>query len=149
MFCGLLNYFVEATTLARSWPREGLVPFVLSKGTKTAVSRNASLRSWPLPCKTGKTWAGIIFPRGSFPSAHAKTSYALLPHSPALFCPFSPEAVLMTGEKKSFHKELITSPLGSALCKRLVLRGKLYMQSINLFTIRIFFIHLSNKPYYK
>ncbi|SEO35251.1 hypothetical protein SAMN05428947_10271 [Mucilaginibacter sp. OK283] len=63
MFCGLRNYFVETTTLARSWPREGLVPFVLSKGTKTAVTRNASLRSWPLPCKTGKTWAGIILPR--------------------------------------------------------------------------------------
>jgi len=28
--------------------------------------------------------------------AHAKTSYALQPHSPALFCPFSPEAVLLT-----------------------------------------------------
>jgi len=27
---------------------------------------------------------------------HAKTSYALQPHSPALFCPFSPEAVLLT-----------------------------------------------------
>jgi hypothetical protein len=26
----------------------------------------------------------------------AKTPYALQPHSPALFCPFSPEAVLLT-----------------------------------------------------
>jgi len=28
--------------------------------------------------------------------ARAKTSYALQPHNPALFCPFSPEAVLLT-----------------------------------------------------
>jgi len=57
----------------------------------------------PLPCKTGKTWAGIILLRGSFPSAHAKTSYALQPHCPALFCPFSPEAVLLTilGDERS------------------------------------------------
>jgi len=105
MFCGLRNYFVEVTTPARSWPREGLVPFVLSKGTKTAVTRNASSRSWPLPCKTGKTWAGIILPRSSFPPAHAKTSYALQPHNPALFCPFSPEAVLLTvlGDTRGFH----------------------------------------------
>jgi hypothetical protein len=31
-----------------------------------------------------------------FPHAHAKTSYALPSHNPALFCPFSPEAVLLT-----------------------------------------------------
>ncbi|WP_184542326.1 hypothetical protein [Mucilaginibacter sp. FT3.2] len=30
----------------------------------------------------------------------AKTSYALPPHSPALFWPFSPEAVLLTGKEK-------------------------------------------------
>jgi hypothetical protein len=31
----------------------------------------------------------------------AKTSYALPPHCPALFWPFSPEAVLLTGETKA------------------------------------------------
>jgi hypothetical protein len=59
------------------------------------VSRNASLRSRPLPCKTDKTWAGIILPLPAY-LPHAKTSYALQPHSPTLFCPFSPEAVLLT-----------------------------------------------------
>jgi hypothetical protein len=34
----------------------------------------------------------LIFPA-------AKTPYALPPHSPALFCPFSPEAVLLTGRE--------------------------------------------------
>ncbi|MCS3734845.1 hypothetical protein [Mucilaginibacter dorajii] len=32
-------------------------------------------------------------------SPAAKTPYALPPHSPALFCPFSPEAVLLTGRE--------------------------------------------------
>jgi hypothetical protein len=37
--------------------------------------------------------------------AHAKTSYALQPHHPALFCPFSPEAVLLTlwGTREPFR----------------------------------------------
>ncbi|WP_439699043.1 hypothetical protein ACFGVS_13640 [Mucilaginibacter sp. AW1-7] len=64
----LRDYFVETKTSARSWPREGLVPFVLSKGTKTAVSRNASLPHGPLPCKTTKSWAGFILPRRGQPS---------------------------------------------------------------------------------
>jgi len=33
------------------------VTFVATKVTKKAVSRNASLRSWPLPGKTGRTTA--------------------------------------------------------------------------------------------
>src|SRR5476651_172814 len=32
---------------------------------------------------------------------HAKTSYALQPHSPPSFCPLSPEAVLLTGKGKA------------------------------------------------
>lgn len=39
------------------------VTFEAPKVTKMAVSRNASLRTRPLPCKTRKTWAGIILPR--------------------------------------------------------------------------------------
>jgi hypothetical protein len=64
----LRNYFVEATASARSFAAGGLVTFEAPKGTKTAVSRNASLRSKPLPCKTAKTWAGFILPRRSRPS---------------------------------------------------------------------------------
>jgi hypothetical protein len=71
------------------------VTFVATKVTKRAVSRNASLRSRPLPCKTDKTWAGIILPPSAWSHARAKTSYALLPHNPALFRPFSPEAILL------------------------------------------------------
>jgi hypothetical protein len=37
-------------------------PFEGPKVTKMAVSRDASLRSRPLPRKTDKTWAGIILP---------------------------------------------------------------------------------------
>jgi hypothetical protein len=36
------------------------------------------------------------FAPSHLPHARAKTSYALQPHSPALFCPFSPEACLLT-----------------------------------------------------
>ncbi|WP_184542318.1 hypothetical protein [Mucilaginibacter sp. FT3.2] len=35
----------------------------------------------------------------------AKTSYALPPHNPALFWPFSPEAVLLTGNREAFVKQ--------------------------------------------
>jgi len=38
------------------------VTFVATKVTKRAVSRNASLRSWPLPCKTGRTTGCLILP---------------------------------------------------------------------------------------
>ncbi len=63
--------------LAHSWPRESVIRFSLlfvfqgaqegsadcldTKRPKNQVSRKASLRSGPLPCKTSKTWAGMIF----------------------------------------------------------------------------------------
>jgi len=52
-----------------------------------------------LPCKTGRTGAGIFLPfRFAAPSrASVKISYALQPHRPALFCPFLAEAVGLTG----------------------------------------------------
>ena len=55
--------------------------FLDKKATKNQVCRKASLRSRPLPCKSGKTGAGIACPAA---------------HSPALFCLISPEAVLQT-----------------------------------------------------
>ncbi|MCS3732612.1 hypothetical protein [Mucilaginibacter dorajii] len=40
-------------------------------------------------------------------SPAAKTSYALPPHSPASFWPFSPEAALLTGNRKAFVKSCL------------------------------------------
>jgi hypothetical protein len=78
----------------------------LSKGTKTAVTRNASLPLLAFALPNGQNLGWNYFaPRHPSP-AHAKTSYALLPHRPALFCPFSPEAVLLTilGDNESLCK---------------------------------------------
>jgi len=58
-------------------------------------------RTKPLPRKVDRTRAAIILPYfvRTFPRASAKTCYAPHPHRPPLFCPLSPEAVLLTGEK--------------------------------------------------
>jgi hypothetical protein len=74
------------------------------KVTKNQVIRwlADSLRSWPLPRKSGKTWAAKSCPTSvrSWPSLR-KFRYALQPHSPTLFCLISPEAALLTGNIKS------------------------------------------------
>jgi hypothetical protein len=38
---------------------------------------------------------------------HAKTSYALQPHSPPSFCPLSPEAVLLTGKERKGNTKFL------------------------------------------
>ncbi|MFD2873571.1 hypothetical protein ACFS5N_13885 [Mucilaginibacter ximonensis] len=62
------------------------------------VNCDASLRSWPLPCKAGKTWAGGLLPQfvalrlvlqATFPTALHRTC-------PASFYLLSPEAVQLT-----------------------------------------------------
>ena len=52
--------------------------FVATKVTKKAVTRNASLRSWPLPCKSARTTGCNYLPRfaPSIP-VFCKTCYAL------------------------------------------------------------------------
>jgi hypothetical protein len=62
------------------------------------VSRNASLRSWPLPCKSGKTGAANLCPT-IVRAFHffRKVCYALQPHWPPLFFLISPEAARLTG----------------------------------------------------
>ena len=78
------------------------VTFVATKVTKKAVSREASLRTGLCPAK--RTEPGLqLFCATSFALsiASAKTCYAPHPHRPPLFCPFSPEAYLLTGKRKS------------------------------------------------
>jgi hypothetical protein len=59
------------------------------KVAKDQVSPKASLRSGPLRCKTGRTWAGIFLP---FASPHlactsVKISFALQPHRADIVLP--------------------------------------------------------------
>jgi len=66
---------------------------------KNQVSRNASFRARPLPCKSGRTWAAKFLRRfaRSYPP-FSKYCYALpLRTWPASFCLISAEAVLLTG----------------------------------------------------
>jgi len=68
------------------------------KRTKNQVSRYASLRSWPLPCKAGKTWGGAC-------CRHCAQGQRFRQHSghpcsrtrPASFYLLSPEAARLTG----------------------------------------------------
>jgi len=58
------------------------------KVPKDQVSRYASLRSWPLRCKAGKTWAGTrcrIVTRG--PALQATFPTALQPHKATIVLP--------------------------------------------------------------
>ena len=71
------------------------------------VTRNASLRSRPLPCKTRKTWAGIILPRRAYQPT-CKTSYALQPRNPRIVLPVFARSCSADGEG-IFRKMRITS----------------------------------------
>jgi hypothetical protein len=59
--------------------------FFLIKRTKNQVSKEASLRSWPLPGKTDKTTGCIILPPSLQPNAHGKKT----------LCPSRPQAQLV------------------------------------------------------
>jgi len=75
----------------------GASPFVLKqKDQKFKTAEKASLRSWPLP---GRTGAGKFYPllRRSLACASVKNFYALQPHGPPSFCRFSAEAFLLSG----------------------------------------------------
>jgi hypothetical protein len=70
--------------------------FLDEKVTKNQVSKEASLRTRPLPCKTDKTTGCIILPQPLQPTLMAKRRYALSAARPNLFYQFSPEAFLLT-----------------------------------------------------
>jgi hypothetical protein len=55
----------------------GLVTFVATKVTKKAPSRNASLRTRPLPYKSGKTWAAIFLRGYPIASIPCKQKFAM------------------------------------------------------------------------
>jgi len=75
---------------------------LIQKVTKKIKSVEMLLcRTWPLPRKSGKTWAAIFLPSALplMPTASVKICYAL-PHTrPPLFCLLSSEAVLLTGKR--------------------------------------------------
>jgi hypothetical protein len=81
----------------------GLSYFCLdTKVTKRSSQQKGFFAALGLCLAKRATWAGIILPLSRRPM-HAKTSYALQPHNPSSFCPFSAEAVLLTFlENKSF-----------------------------------------------
>jgi hypothetical protein len=80
-----------------------------SSQQKCFFARNASA------LQNGQNLGWNYFAPRLLSRAHAKTSYALLPHSPALFCPFSPEAVLLTlwGTREPFRIPKALSPVPS------------------------------------
>ena len=81
MFCG-------DTDIGPLLAAGGPVTFVATKVTKKAFSRNASLRSWALPCKTSRTWAANSCPAALAHSyASANICYALQPHKPNIVLP--------------------------------------------------------------
>jgi len=62
------------------------------KVTKNQVSKDASLRTWPLPCKTDKTTGCIILPQAlRANSTWQKDAMPLLPHRPPCFISFHPK----------------------------------------------------------
>jgi len=81
----------------RSWPR-GPGYFCLGKSNQNRVSRDASLRTWPLPHKAGKTRAAIFSP--GYPVAllpcMRKVARPFLRFWPPSFFRLSPEAYLLT-----------------------------------------------------
>jgi hypothetical protein len=72
--------------------------FLDEKVTKNQVSKEASLRSWPLPGKFNRiTGCNIFAPlRSLLPHASAKSCYAFPARKANLFCCISPEAFLLT-----------------------------------------------------
>ncbi|QHS56657.1 hypothetical protein GWR56_14310 [Mucilaginibacter sp. 14171R-50] len=91
-----LCVFMNASPLIAA---EGYFFCLETKEAKIQVSKKASLRTRPLPCKAGRTTGWNLLPHASphMPSASAKFPNALATHNPPLFCPFSPEAGLLTG----------------------------------------------------
>ena len=79
----------------------GPVTFVATKVTKKVVTRNASLPHMAFVRQTGQNQGCNYFAplRSHNPALQQKLAMPLQPHRPPLFCPFSPEAVLLTGEK--------------------------------------------------
>jgi hypothetical protein len=62
------------------------------KRTKNQVSQNASLRSMPLPCKSGKTTGYVLLPKRSLNAfALAKSLMPLQPHKAVSFTCFHPK----------------------------------------------------------
>jgi hypothetical protein len=83
----------SSTTLARSIAAGGLLLLLDQKQPK--------IKSPEMPCAQGlcpvkraKPGLELFCPHPLCPAA--KTPYALLPHKPPSFCPFLPEAVLLT-----------------------------------------------------
>jgi hypothetical protein len=77
------------------------------KVQKDQVSRYASLRSRPLPCKAGKTWGGgLLPPLCASPRLQATFQTPLQPHRPALFYLLSPEAARLTGHAQKEYRTL-------------------------------------------
>jgi len=79
--------------MAAGWPS----PFCLeTKRTKKSSQQKCFFAARAFALQNGQNLGWNYFALARISSAHAKTSYALQPHNPALFCPFSPEAVLLT-----------------------------------------------------
>jgi len=66
------------------------------KGPKNSSQQKCFFALGAFALRNGQNLGWNYFALARQASAHAKTSYALQPHSPALFCPFSPEAYLLT-----------------------------------------------------
>jgi hypothetical protein len=66
------------------------------KGPKNSSQQKCFFAALAFAPQNGQNLGWNYFAPKHFPHSHAKTSYALPPHSPALFYPFSPEAVLLT-----------------------------------------------------
>jgi hypothetical protein len=108
------NHLVEATRLARSWPREGLVLFVLKqKVPKNSSHQKCFFALGAFALQNGQNLGWNYFAPRLLSPAHAKTSYACSRTKPALFCPFSPEAVLLTiwGNTTAFVNKYIEHQL--------------------------------------
>jgi len=62
------------------------------KVTKNQASKEASLRTWPLPCKTDKTTGCIILPLSLYSNAHGKKTLCPCSRtSPTCFISFQPK----------------------------------------------------------
>jgi hypothetical protein len=100
-----IAYYTELKCMShtRSWPREGQ-SLCSHKVTKRLVSRNASLPHLAFALQIGQNHGLLNLTSTSFaqfPTLRQGLLMPLQPHYPASFCPLSPEAYLLTGEKKS------------------------------------------------
>jgi len=70
---------------------------LIQKNQKIKSANRLLCRTGPLPCKSGKTGAGIYCGQAAQRPVRCKNPYALPRACPPLFYLISPEAYLLTG----------------------------------------------------